>query len=112
MQVSPAEIEVALLDHPDHLIIDAAVAGVTLKDMGGHDTKVPRAWVVLSPRGQKMGKKRVAEELDAWTKKTLSRYKWLKGGIGFVNEVRHLPHAPSSTCRHGELYFSLRFPNL
>lgn len=90
LQVSPAEIEVALLDHPDQLIIDATVAGVTLKGTAGQDVKVPRAWVVLSPHGRKTGKKKVAAELEAWTRKTLSKYKWLKGGIDFVDEVRNL----------------------
>lgn len=87
MQVSPSEIEVALLDHPDRLVIDAAVAGVTLKGMGGQQDKAPRAWVVLSPLGRKTGKKKTTEELEAWTKQTLSKYKWLKGGIEFVDEV-------------------------
>jgi len=87
MQVSPSEIEVALLDHPDRLVNDAAVAGVTLKGMGGQGEKVPRAWVVLSPLGRKTGKKRTTEELEAWTKQTLSKYKWLKGGIEYVDEV-------------------------
>ena len=87
MQVSPSEIEVALLDHPDRLVIDAAVAGITLKGMGVQQDKVPRAWVVLSPLGRKTGKKKTTEELEAWTKQTLSKYKWLKGGIEFVDEV-------------------------
>jgi len=95
MQVSPAELEVALLEHPDRLIIDAAVAGVALKGMDGQDAKVPRAWVVLSPHGRKTGKKKVAEELEAWTKKTLSKYKWLKGGIDFVDEVHNLSRRPA-----------------
>jgi len=87
MQVSPAEIEVALLGHPDGLIIDAAVAGVTVKGMSEQNDKVPRAWVVLSPLGRKTGMIKVADELEAWTKQTLSKYKWLKGGIEFVDEV-------------------------
>ena len=107
MQVSPTEIEVTLLDHPDHLIVDAAVAGVTLKGMDGHNTKVPRAWVVLSPYGRKMGTDTVAEELHAWTKKTLSKHKWLKGGIGFVDEVHHLPIIKFCTM----LTVTPRFPN-
>src|SRR5258708_33735248 len=90
MQVSPTEIEITLLEHPDQLIIDATVAGVTLKGMDVQDAKVPRAWVVLSLHGRNTGKKKVAEELEAWTRKTLSRYKWLKGGIDFVDEVRNL----------------------
>jgi len=87
MQVSPSEIEVALLDHPGRLVIDAAVAGVTLTCMDGQEAKVPRAWVVLSPLGRKTGEKKAAEELEAWTKQALSKYKWPTGGIEFVDEV-------------------------
>ena len=87
MQVSPSEIELTLLDHPDRLVIDVAVAGVRLKTLSGQQDRVPRAWVVLSPLGQKTGKQKTAEELEAWTKQTLSKYKWLKGGIEFVDEV-------------------------
>jgi len=87
MQVSPSEIEVTLLGHPDRLVIDAAVAGVTLKGIGEQTDKVPRAWVVLSPLGRKTGMIKVADELEGWTRQTLSKYKWLKGGIEFVDEV-------------------------
>ena len=97
MQVSPSEIEDTLLDHPDHLISDAAVAGVMLKGMGGKGDKVPRAWVVLSPLGRKTGKKRTTEELEAWTKQTLSKYKRLKGGIEYVDEVPYSIQ-PSGFC--------------
>jgi len=96
MQVSPAELELTLLDHSDRLIIDAAVAGVALKCNEGQDTKVPRAWVVLSPHGRKTGKRKVAEELEAWMKKTLSKDKWLEGGIDFVDEVHNLSRRPVS----------------
>ena len=48
-QVSPTEIENALLAYPEKLIADVTVAGVS----GGRtsDEKVPRAWVVLSEEG-------------------------------------------------------------
>lgn len=85
-QVSPTEIENALLAYPDRLISDVAVAGVP----GGRtsDEKVPRAWVVLSEEGRRRGEREVARALGAWIQKNLSKYKWLRGGIEVVDEVR------------------------
>jgi acyl-CoA synthetase (AMP-forming)/AMP-acid ligase II len=85
-QVSPIEIENVLFAHPQKLISDATVAGVS----GGRteDEKVPRAWVVLSETGKKLGDAKVIKELETWHRKNLSRYKWLKGGIEVVEEVR------------------------
>jgi hypothetical protein len=79
------EIENCLLAHPDKLVNDVAVAGVS----GGltSDEKVPRAWVVLSPSGSELGKERVIQMLDKWHKENLSKYKHLKGGIEVVCEV-------------------------
>lgn len=84
-QVSPLEIENVLLAHPDKLISDATVAGVS----GGRtsDEKVPRAWVVLSPSGKKLGAKGVIKQLEIWHQENLSKYKWLRGGIEVVKEV-------------------------
>lgn len=84
-QVSPVEIENCLLAQPDGLITDAAVAGVS----GGRtsDEKIPRAWVVLSIAGKKLGKDSVVKTLIAWHKDCLSRYKHLRGGIEVVDEV-------------------------
>ena len=87
-QVSPVEIENVLLAHPDRLVTDATVAGVTpagsRKDL---EEKVPRAWVVLSEEGRRRGNDNVIAELDRWHKESLSRYKWLRGGIEIVQEV-------------------------
>lgn len=85
MQVSPMEIEETLLQHPENLIIDVTVAGVS----GGRtaDERVPRAWVVLSPTGEALGASTVASRLDAWVREGLSRYKWLRGGICVVKQV-------------------------
>lgn len=85
-QVSPNEIEDTLLAQPNKYIIDATVAGVS----GGRtsDEKVPRAWVVLSHEGKKVGEKAVIETLDTWQKESLSTYKRLRGGIAVVKEVR------------------------
>ena len=70
---------------PDDLIAEAVVAGVS----GGRtaDEKIPRAWIVLSEAGKKRGSTIVIKVLDAWTRKNLSRFKWLRGGIEVVSEV-------------------------
>ncbi|KAG0706265.1 hypothetical protein DFH29DRAFT_980527 [Suillus ampliporus] len=89
IQVSPFEIENALLDQPDKLITDVSVAGVS----GGRtsDERIPRAWIVLSPAGAALGEKEVVARLDAWVKKQLSRYKWLRGGFGIVETIPKSP---------------------
>ncbi|KAI0632176.1 acetyl-CoA synthetase-like protein [Trametes polyzona] len=88
-QVSPTEIEEALLAHPEKFIIDVTVAGVS----GGRtsDEKVPRAWIVLSDEGKRMGSDAVVQALHAWIQKTLSKYKWLRGGIEVVDEIPKNP---------------------
>lgn len=88
MQISPLEIENALLAHPNKLLIDASVAGVS----GGRtsDEKYPRAWVVLSEKGNKMGATSVITSLEKWIAESLSKYKRLRGGIEVVSEVRVL----------------------
>jgi hypothetical protein len=89
MQVSPAEIENTMLAQPDKLITDVSVAGVS----GGRtsDERIPRAWIVLSPAGAVLGEKEVVIRLDAWVQECLSRYKWLRGGIGIVEAVGFFP---------------------
>ena len=84
-QVSPVEIEDLLLAHPEKLIQDATVAGVS----GGRtsDEKVPRAWIVLSIEGKKFGAVAVIKELEKWHQANLSKYKWLRGGIEVVMDV-------------------------
>ena len=83
--MSPVEIENCLLDHPEKLINDVTVAGVS----GGRtlDEKVPRAWIVLNSAGKKRGASVVIMELESWVQKNLSKYKWLRGGIEVVEEV-------------------------
>ncbi|PBL03846.1 acetyl-CoA synthetase-like protein [Armillaria gallica] len=88
-QVAPVEIENVLLAHPEGLISDATVAGVS----GGRtsDEKVPRAWVVLSPAGKKKGTAEVIKALESWHQESLSKYKWLRGGIEIVREIPKSP---------------------
>ncbi|THG97174.1 hypothetical protein EW145_g7663, partial [Phellinidium pouzarii] len=93
-QVAPAEIERVLLTHPRGLVIDAAVAGVPAASQTGassRDERVPRAWVVLSAAGLAIGEQKAAQELDAWVREQLSRYKWLTGGIAIVPEIPKNP---------------------
>lgn len=120
-QVSPAEIEQVLLEHPKGLIVDVAVSGVpselvvqpsnassealSSEDKGtstntnsstaqlviSRDERVPRAFVVLSPVGKELGRRQVTAELDAWVRERLSRYKWLTGGIECVEEIPKNP---------------------
>ncbi|KAJ7094701.1 hypothetical protein B0H15DRAFT_775750 [Mycena belliarum] len=89
VQVSPKEIEDVLFAHPEKLISDVSVAGVS----GGRtdDEKVPRAWIVLSPAGKKKGAPAVIKALEAWHQESLSRYKWLRGGIEVVKEIPKTP---------------------
>lgn len=96
-QVSPNEIENVLLAHPDKLISDVTVAGVS----GGRtsDEKVPRAWVVLSPAGKKRGAEAVIKELEKWHQESLSKFKWLRGGIEVVRTV----------CWHFNSFILVRF---
>ena len=84
-QVSPSEIENALHAHPERLITDACVGGVS----GGRtaDEKVPRAWIVLSDEGRRRGADATIQALQEWTRKTLSPYKQLRGGFEVVDEV-------------------------
>ncbi|KAF8707287.1 hypothetical protein AX14_013661 [Amanita brunnescens Koide BX004] len=98
VQVSPVEIENVLLAHPQKLIQDVTVAGVS----GGRtsDEKVPRAWVVLSPEGKKIGASRAVKELDHWQQENLSKYKWLRGGIEVVKEI---PKSPTGKVLRREL---------
>ncbi|KAF7340309.1 hypothetical protein MVEN_01950000 [Mycena venus] len=88
-QVSPKEIEDVLFSHPEKLISDVSVAGVS----GGRtaDEKVPRAWIVLSSAGKKKGQSATIKALEEWHHESLSRYKWLRGGIEVVKEIPKTP---------------------
>ncbi|KAJ7760882.1 hypothetical protein DFH07DRAFT_1021402, partial [Mycena maculata] len=89
VQVSPKEIEDALFAHPEKLISDVAVAGVSRGRT--EDEKVPRAWIVLSSAGEKKGASAVIKALEQWHHESLSKYKWLRGGIEVVKEVPKTP---------------------
>ncbi|KAK3653428.1 hypothetical protein LTR56_004632 [Elasticomyces elasticus] len=74
-QVAPAEIEGVLLSHPG--VVDVAVIGV---EIGGEE--VPRAIVVIKP-GEQVSESDVKE----WVAGRLAKYKWLNGGVRFVDAI-------------------------
>ncbi|KAI0055140.1 acetyl-CoA synthetase-like protein [Artomyces pyxidatus] len=88
-QVSPAEIENTLLQQPDRLVTDVAVAGVQGVRLA--DEQVPRAWIVLSEEGRRRGEAAVFAALDQWARTRLSKPKWLRGGYEVVAEIPKLP---------------------
>lgn len=89
VQVSPSELEVTLLAQPDRLIDDVVVVGVS----GGRtaDEKIPRAWVVLSQAGKRKGAAATIKVLEEWSRKSLSKQKWLRGGFEVVAEIPKSP---------------------
>lgn len=86
--MSPAEIEDVLHTEPTGIVSDVAVAGVVTPEARSSDELNPRAWVVLTAEGRRLDEREVRERLERWVKTNLSKYKWLRGGIQFVPEVR------------------------
>ncbi|KAK3337650.1 hypothetical protein B0T19DRAFT_413247 [Cercophora scortea] len=88
-QVAPAELEAFLCSSAK--VADAGVVGVYDNDEA---TEWPRAYVVAAGgKGQSEEVLRaLAEELKALIEKSLTRYKWLKGGVVFVDQI---PKSPS-----------------
>lgn len=76
LQVAPAELEGVLIAHEG--IEEAAVVGVPVE--GG--SEVPRAYVVRR-KGWDVGE----EEVLAWVGGKVARYKWLRGGVRFLDEL-------------------------
>lgn len=77
-QVAPAELEAVLLGHPD--VVDAAVLGVF---DSGTQSEMPRAYVVRRPGSQGV----TAEAIKDWVKERLAKYKWLEGGVVFLDAI-------------------------
>ncbi|GJJ15955.1 hypothetical protein Clacol_010234 [Clathrus columnatus] len=91
LQVAPTEIEDAIFAEPSGLVEDVAVAGVLLPNSRLSDEKSPRAWIVLSPKGRRLGGEHVQKVIDNWIRERLSKYKWLRGGIQFVDQIPKSP---------------------
>ncbi|KAI1501413.1 hypothetical protein F5X99DRAFT_382404 [Biscogniauxia marginata] len=87
-QVAPAELEAVLLDHKG--IADVAVVGVTIDG-----EELPRAYVVPSASA-----KTTEQEVAKWMETRVIKYKWLKGGVKFVETI---PKNPSGKILRSKL---------
>lgn len=81
-----------LLSH--ELIEDAAVIGIPDEYSG----EVPKAFIVLKP-GTK-GSQELAKEIQKWVEKRKVKYKWLRGGIEFLESI---PKTPSGKILRKDL---------
>ncbi|OJJ50997.1 hypothetical protein ASPZODRAFT_21502 [Penicilliopsis zonata CBS 506.65] len=93
-QVAPAEVEAVLLQHP--LIDDVAVIGVMSTD---GTTELPRAFVVRS-RTAPAAAQLTAADVYVFARRQLARYKAIKGGVIFVEEI---PRTPSGKIQRFKL---------
>jgi acyl-CoA synthetase (AMP-forming)/AMP-acid ligase II len=87
-QVAPAELEAVLCS--SELVADAGVVGVY---DASEATEWPRAYVVARhQRASREGLEELAGQLKALVEKRAAKYKWLVGGIVFVEQI---PKSPS-----------------
>lgn len=75
-QVAPAELEAVILLHPG--VHDTAVIGVPDAVSG----ELPRAYVIRRP-----GEEVSEGEVRGWVQERLAKYKWLEGGVRFVDVI-------------------------
>ena len=85
-------MESLLLSH--ELIEDAAVIGIPDEFCG----ELPKAFIVLKP-GTK-GSKALREEIQKWVEERKVKYKWLRGGIEFLESI---PKTPSGKILRKDL---------
>ncbi|OAR00503.1 hypothetical protein LLEC1_03031, partial [Akanthomyces lecanii] len=85
-QVAPAELEAHLLTHD--YVHDCTVIAVP-DDRAG---EVPKAFVVRSPACSGMSDADVRRAVEEHVEQHKTRYKWLKGGVEFVDAI---PKSPS-----------------
>ncbi|KAF1822264.1 amp dependent CoA ligase [Dissoconium aciculare CBS 342.82] len=85
-QVAPAELEAILLTH--EAVSDCVVIGVYSEREG----EVPKAFVVRAPGSIEESDVVVKRSIMRHVQKQVSRYKWLAGGIEFIDAV---PKSPS-----------------
>ncbi|KFX95769.1 hypothetical protein V490_03679 [Pseudogymnoascus sp. VKM F-3557] len=78
-QVAPAELEGLLLENPK--VADVGVVGVVIQG-----NECPRAYVALKP-----GMTATKKEISEFVEKQTTRYKWLTGGVAFVDEIPKNP---------------------
>ncbi|KAI8938201.1 hypothetical protein NX059_005862 [Plenodomus lindquistii] len=86
-QVAPAELEAHLLTHP--AVNDCAVIQIPNEKTG----EVPKAYVVKSPSvGLEENDRLLARSIQQHVEKHKARYKWISGGVEFIDEI---PKSPS-----------------
>ncbi|KAK1833092.1 hypothetical protein QBC39DRAFT_346771 [Podospora conica] len=85
-QVAPAELEAHLLAHP--AVDDCAVIAVT-DDKSG---EVPKAFVVKAASAASRSDEELTAEINKHVQDNKAHYKWLKGGIEFIEVI---PKSPS-----------------
>ncbi|KAK6189628.1 GAL4 enhancer protein [Pestalotiopsis sp. IQ-011] len=85
-QVAPAELEAHLLSHP--AVNDCTVIPVPDEDAG----EVPKAFVVKAAAYKDKSDEETIREICKHVEDHKSRYKWLKGGVEFIDVV---PKSPS-----------------
>ncbi|KAI1211609.1 acetyl-CoA synthetase-like protein [Annulohypoxylon truncatum] len=78
-QVAPAELEDVLLDNKG--VDDVAVVGVTI-----NGEEAPRAYVVANPNV-----KQTEQDIAKWMESRVTKYKWLRGGVKFVDAIPKNP---------------------
>lgn len=86
-QVAPAELEAILCSDED--VADAGVVGVYDKEEA---TEWPRAFVVPRRKRDEAGMRELAGKLKGLVEGRTARYKWLQGGVVFVEQI---PKSPS-----------------
>lgn len=85
-QVAPAELEAHLLAHP--AVHDCTVIPIPDENAG----EVPKAFVVKSAEVASKPDEEIAKEIYKHVEDHKARYKWLKGGIEFIDAI---PRSPS-----------------
>ncbi|KAK0655893.1 hypothetical protein B0T16DRAFT_315553 [Cercophora newfieldiana] len=85
-QVAPAELEAHLLSHPS--VDDCAVIAVP----HDRDGEVPKAFVVTPASMASRKDEDIAAEVTKYVQDHKAHYKWLKGGIEFIDVI---PKSPS-----------------
>ncbi|KAH9956171.1 AMP binding protein [Russula dissimulans] len=80
-QVPPAELESALLQHPE--IVDAAVIGV---DDPAQASELPRAYVVHKA-GTTNAPKSFPKDVQMWIEARVANHKFLRGGVVVVDAI-------------------------
>jgi acyl-coenzyme A synthetase/AMP-(fatty) acid ligase len=97
-QVSPTELEVVLVEHPQ--IVDAAVVGVSHENRYGIQDTLPRAYVVRASTAETSQASDISsspssglteQNVKDFVASKLISYKHLTGGVVFVKQIPRSP---------------------